>query len=608
MKSGSLFVTRQLKRVWLVVMVLVLGLVAGSGLETAVPAAAHHVPTSNYWNFPGPLPAGVQHYTFQSNYLLPGSNTVGLNVYLPPGYESPGNTQRYPVIYYLHGINGNERNYFTWFDDIYNQPSILGYVEGTVQPPPGFTIPQVIAVFVNGGKQSYYNNYFDEFHGPTSPFPIPSETLLLNEVIPFVDNNFRTIASRAGRGLEGLSMGARGSMKLLFKYPDQFCSAIAYGGATYEEGQNGTFYEGPFPLEERLSYIIETNAAQAVQHNIWLRVAVGEMDYGQQNGNAQLHDWLVAANVPHEYDPAIPNTVHNLTQYYANTGAYGLDFHGRCFEAAASGPTPTPSGDTPTPTIAPSPTQTATPTATPSPTADVTATSTTTETPSPTPTATQPAPTATQTPSPTTTQPVPTATQTPSPTVTQPVPPTNTPTPTATSTGTQTTGWQLPTAQNAGPGGDGNGFEIDPTAVFADDGVFAQDINSGSGSSTSCTSPQRDTHNFQDFGFSIPAGATINGIQVRLNGLVDATIGAPKACVQLSWDGGLSWSAARSVQFRNTNENTFTLGNATFLWGRSWNANDFSNGNFRVRVINVSSDTLRDFYLDWVGVQVYYQP
>ena len=65
-------------------------------------------------------------------------------------------------------------------------------------------------------------------------FPIMSESVIMEDVIPFVDATFRTIPSRNGRAIEGFSMGGRGAIKLAFNHPDQFCSAIAYAGAAYE--------------------------------------------------------------------------------------------------------------------------------------------------------------------------------------------------------------------------------------------------------------------------------------------------------------------------------------------------------------------------------------
>ncbi|HKY52764.1 MAG TPA: hypothetical protein VJM08_00600, partial [Anaerolineales bacterium] len=134
----------------------------------------------------------------------------------------------------------------------------------------------------------------------------------------------------------------------------------------------------------------------------------------------------------------------------------------------------------------------------------------------------------------------------------------------------------------------------------------AVDTNSGNGTSTSCTSTAKDKHRFFNYGISVPAGAAVNGIEVRLDARADSTASAPKMCVQLSWDGGTTWTAAKATGTLSTSMNTFTLGNATDTWGRAWNSANLTDANFRVRVINVSSSTSRDFFLDWVAVRVTY--
>ena len=106
---------------------------------------------------------------------------------------------------------------------------------------------------------------------------------------------------------------------------------------------------------------------------------------------------------------------------------------------------------------------------------------------------------------------------------------------------------------------------------------------------------------------SIPAGATIKGIEVRLDAKVDSTSGSPKLCVQLSSDGGSSWTTAKSTPGLTTSEATYVLGSASDLWGRTWLNGSFANSSFRVRVISVASSTSRDFSLDWVAVNVHYQ-
>jgi hypothetical protein len=173
--------------------------------------------------------------------------------------------------------------------------------------------------------------------------------------------------------------------------------------------------------------------------------------------------------------------------------------------------------------------------------------------------------------------------------------------------GASNTGLRSPTANAAESGGDGNGFESNPANAQDDDAASAVDTNSGSASSTSCTSTARDKHRFFNYGITLPAGSTVQGIEVRLDARADSTSGSPKMCVQLSWDGGVSWTAAQTTPTLTTSMATRLLGGAANTWGRSWTAADLSDANFRVRVINVANSTSRDFSLDWIAVRVSYQ-
>ena len=156
--------------------------------------------------------------------------------------------------------------------------------------------------------------------------------------------------------------------------------------------------------------------------------------------------------------------------------------------------------------------------------------------------------------------------------------------------------------------GDNNGYQTNPSNVFANDGLFAVDTNSGTNSNTSCTSNRKDRHIFYNYGLSIPGGATITGIEVRADGLADSTSGSPRFCVQISWDGGVSWTTAKTTSTLTTSEATYLLGGSTDTWGHTWASGDFTNGNFRVRITDVASSTSRDFSLDWLAVQVTYTP
>ncbi len=169
------------------------------------------------------------------------------------------------------------------------------------------------------------------------------------------------------------------------------------------------------------------------------------------------------------------------------------------------------------------------------------------------------------------------------------------------------TGLTSPAANAANGGGDRNGYEVGASSAHANDGVFAIDNNSGTNTSGSCSSSGKDKHNFYNYGFTLPGGAMFLGIEVRLDAKVDSTSDSPKICAQLSWDGGATWTSAKSTTTLTTNEATYILGGSSDTWGRTWTVGDFSNANFRVRVINVASSTSRDFSLDWVAVNVSYQ-
>jgi uncharacterized repeat protein (TIGR01451 family) len=169
------------------------------------------------------------------------------------------------------------------------------------------------------------------------------------------------------------------------------------------------------------------------------------------------------------------------------------------------------------------------------------------------------------------------------------------------------TGWLSPSANN--PDGDGDGFERDPTNAYADGGGFAE--NRDNGASTWGSTYYTEQHRYYNYGSSIPAGATIQGIEVRLDWWLDDAGGAGddhEIRVDLSWDGGSSWTTPLKTDTSEpTSEATVVLGGTADLWGRTWSDDEFSNADFRVRVHCYSTQiNERDFFLDWVAVRVTY--
>jgi len=207
--------------------------------------------------------------------------------------------------------------------------------------------------------------------------------------------------------------------------------------------------------------------------------------------------------------------------------------------------------------------------------------------------------------------PVKTLTPSNTPTVTLTPTPSRTPTPTNTSSAGNT-GFLSPdmSAAQTTTAGDNNGFEVNPSNAFADGLGVAQDVNSGTNNNSSCTHNSKDKHRFYNYNISLPVGATVKGIEVRLDALVDSVgSNSPKMCVQLSWDGGATWTTAKQTPTLTTSEASYFLGSTVDTWGRTWTSANLSNANFRVRVIDVASGsnaTTRDFSLDWIAVRVSY--
>lgn len=264
----------------------------------------------NWVNPPAAKPAGVQHRVLRSASM---QRDVGYNIYLPPDYESSG--KRYPVIYWLHGAGGNESSTL-WVAEEYQKAIAAGLTE------------PAILVFPNGGRRTEYRDW--------KPQNVMPETMIIRELIPHIDATFRTIATPAGRSLEGMSMGANGALKLAFKYPELFHSVVAYAGSYKRLPLDGYF---PGISVEQQAWIAklqqwwsaEDDVFELAHHNsarlgeLRIRLVIGSKDVAFEDSEA-LHPWLRARGIPHEYEILL-GVSHDTKAYYARSGAHGFRFH-----------------------------------------------------------------------------------------------------------------------------------------------------------------------------------------------------------------------------------------------------------------------------------------
>jgi putative tributyrin esterase len=160
------------------------------------------------------------------------NRTMKYNIYLPEDYNV--SDQRYPVLYLLHGLTSN---YLAWA-----QLGAGKYAAGY----------RLIVVMPDVGN-SWYVNWAQSENGQKNNW----EDFIIDELIPHVDLQYRTIAGREGRAINGLSMGGYGAIMLGLRHPDLFCSIGSHSGVIgYARTQKGLLAKGEKPWfmwEERLS-------------------------------------------------------------------------------------------------------------------------------------------------------------------------------------------------------------------------------------------------------------------------------------------------------------------------------------------------------------------
>jgi len=155
----------------------------------------------------------VQQVLFPS----PSSNTIRRAfVYTPPGYEKE-KSKKYPVLYLQHGWGEDET---AWSNQGHANLIMDNMIaEGTIKP---FIIVMTYGM-TNEVKMGGMKNFkIDSF-----------QTVLVDELIPYVDANFRTIANQSHRAMAGLSMGGMETHIITLNKPDVFSYYALLSGGIY---------------------------------------------------------------------------------------------------------------------------------------------------------------------------------------------------------------------------------------------------------------------------------------------------------------------------------------------------------------------------------------
>jgi enterochelin esterase-like enzyme len=193
-------------------------------------------------------------------------------VYTPPGYSED---KKYNVLYLLHGIGGDERE---WYNN--GSPLIILdnlYADQKLEP--------MIVVFPNGRAMKNDDaggNIFD-------PEKIKAfETFefdLLNDLIPFIDSNYSVLTGKENRALAGLSMGGGQALNFGLAHLDTFAWVGAFSAAP----------------NTKAPAVLVPNPAATADSILKLWISCGTND-GLLSISQRTHDYLEQHYVPHIYN------------------------------------------------------------------------------------------------------------------------------------------------------------------------------------------------------------------------------------------------------------------------------------------------------------------
>ena len=226
--------------------------------------------------------AGLTHRVLASKAM---GHDVGYVVWTPADYDASGET-RYPVVYFLHGMGGNEASDSAGFSSLLAR----GIREGNVPP--------VICVFPNGGRSGYRGSV---------------EKMIVEELIPLMDKNYPTKADAKSRAVAGFSMGGAGAVRLSVMHPELFCAAGSWGGGMWRGA------DSILAAAEKGADRLRDNAYAALLVN-------GDQD--RPDAFELLAQKLSELKIPHEV-VVLPDTPHNLGLYYQRAGEKMTRFLGK---------------------------------------------------------------------------------------------------------------------------------------------------------------------------------------------------------------------------------------------------------------------------------------
>jgi len=207
-----------------------------------------------------------------------------LTVYTPAGYETSG--KKYPVLYLLHGIGGDEEAWYT-------QGRASQILDNLIAE--GKAVPMIVVM--TNGNISQHAAPGEGPEGMVSPNLALPKTMdgsfekAFPEIVKFVDKTFRTKAQKQSRAIAGLSMGGFHSCHISKQYHDMFNYVGLFSAAiAKEQGDANGIYSD---FDKKL-------ATQFAKKPALYYIAIGKTDFLYKD-NQDLRAKLDANKFPYVY-------------------------------------------------------------------------------------------------------------------------------------------------------------------------------------------------------------------------------------------------------------------------------------------------------------------
>jgi enterochelin esterase-like enzyme len=247
---------------------------AGAALGVVCGASSAARETTDAPAAPGAVALGK----FHSRAL---DGTLHYSIFVPAGYAS--GTTRYPVVYFLHGLPAAPDAY----------EGIAGLGRSLAK-----TGREAIVVGAQGARAGDSDPEWHDW-GPGRNW----ETATESELVHWVDGHYRTIASRAGRAIVGVSGGGYGAMLIGIHHPETYSVIQSWSGyfeATDPTGEKPLDLGGAVATQKGDAHFYATHPAARKAHpKLTIGFYVGDRDPLFLGENEQFDHELTAAGIPH---------------------------------------------------------------------------------------------------------------------------------------------------------------------------------------------------------------------------------------------------------------------------------------------------------------------